>query len=100
MTRIERRSGRPLPRGRKPAAALAAAGLFALGGCSTPLGGALTGAALGAGSGAGISALTGNDADEGAAIGTIGGALGGAVLGDQNQRRQRQRRTTPNVCPR
>lgn len=59
-------------------------------GCNNAGEGALTGAGLGALAGLGIGSLTGS-AGGGAAIGAIAGGLGGAVLGDQNERREKNR---------
>lgn len=63
---------------------------LASGGCSNAGEGALSGAGLGALAGLGIGSLTGS-AGKGAAIGAIAGGLGGAVLGDQNERKERNR---------
>ncbi|HEV8715223.1 MAG TPA: YMGG-like glycine zipper-containing protein [Candidatus Binatia bacterium] len=58
-------------------------------GCSEPLTTREKGALLGGVGGAGIGALAGGG--KGAAIGGAAGALGGAVVGDQMQRRERER---------
>jgi len=57
-------------------------------GCSNAGEGALSGAGLGAAGGAIIGSLYGH-AGTGAAIGAVAGGLTGAVVGDQNQRRER-----------
>lgn len=73
------------------AAAVALAGVALTStGCNNAGEGALTGAGLGALAGLGIGSLTGS-AGGGAAIGAIAGGLGGAVLGDQNERREKNR---------
>ncbi len=59
-------------------------------GCSNAGEGALSGAGLGALAGLGIGSMTGS-AGKGAAIGAIAGGIGGAVLGDQNERRERNK---------
>lgn len=69
---------------------LLAATALAGGGCSNAGEGAISGAGLGALAGLGIGSLTGS-AGKGAAIGAIAGGLGGAVLGDQNERKERNR---------
>lgn len=58
-------------------------------GCSEPLSTREKGALIGGAGGAGIGALAGGGT--GAAIGGAAGALGGAVVGDQIQRRDRER---------
>lgn len=65
-------------------AAVAAASL----GCNNAGEGALSGAGLGAAGGAIIGSLYGS-AGTGAAIGAVAGGLTGAVVGDQNNRRDR-----------
>lgn len=72
-------------------AVAALAGVALIGtGCNNAGEGALTGAGLGALAGLGIGSMTGS-AGTGAAIGAIAGGLGGAVLGDQNERKERNR---------
>jgi hypothetical protein len=60
-------------------------------GCNNAGEGAASGAALGALVGMGLGSLSG-DMGKGAAAGALIGGAGGAVLGDQNQRRERQSR--------
>ncbi|HEV8717734.1 MAG TPA: YMGG-like glycine zipper-containing protein, partial [Candidatus Binatia bacterium] len=71
------------------AALIAGTLLFTAVGCSEPLSTREQGALLGGVGGAGIGALAGGG--KGAAIGGAAGALGGAVVGDQVQRRERER---------
>lgn len=67
----------------------ATVGIAVLGsGCNNAGEGALSGAALGAAGGAAIGSLYG-DLGKGAVIGAVAGGLGGAVMGDQNERRDR-----------
>lgn len=72
------------------AAALLAGVSVAGVGCNNAGEGALSGAGLGALAGLGIGSLTGS-AGAGAAIGAIAGGVGGAVIGDQNERKERNR---------
>lgn len=84
---------RVLTRSRRSTAllVLALAGVGVAGsGCNNAGEGALSGAGLGALAGLGIGSLTGN-AGAGAAIGAIAGGVGGAVIGDQNERREKNR---------
>jgi len=71
------------------AALLTGALLFTAVGCSEPLSTREKGALIGGAGGAGIGALAGGGT--GAVIGGAAGALGGGVVGDQMQRRERER---------